>query len=58
MTTDEAMQHAKELLDLRAKIRVLQERLHDALAKHESSWTENLRLKKRVRELERIDKSL
>jgi len=49
MTPEEAEHHAKELFNLRARIRVLQERLRDALDKLETEWTENLKLKRKTK---------
>ena len=49
MTPEEAEHHAKELLSLRARMRVLQDRLRDALEKLETQWAENLKLRRQVK---------
>lgn len=49
----EAMeQQSKELQSLRERLQALTERLHETQRRMESIWTENLRLRKRVKELE------
>jgi hypothetical protein len=49
---DSLNQQARELRELRIRIRILQERLRDALANWDDVWVENIKLKKKVKELE------
>ncbi len=52
MHDDSFTQQAKAMKDLRIRLRILQERLRDALAGKDEMWIENIKLRKRVKELE------
>lgn len=49
MLDDAAIQEAKELNDLRARVHLLQQQLKEARALVEKLWAENLALKRKLR---------